>query len=105
MVRSDLNPGQQLAQAVHAALEFFHRHPFIATDWITLSNYLVVVNAPTEDHLHQLIDSASLTDVAAVAMREPDLNDQVTAVALQPGLNARRLCSQLPLALKGISCS
>lgn len=32
--------------------------------------------------------------------KEPDLQDQITAVAFEPGCETRKLCGHLPLALK-----
>lgn len=33
-------------------------------------------------------------------VNEPDLGDEYTAIALQPGEQARELCASLPLALR-----
>ncbi|MEB4918415.1 hypothetical protein RXP95_29890, partial [Pseudomonas aeruginosa] len=33
---------------------------------------------------------------------EPDINNQVTAIAIAPGEAATKLCSSIPLALKGL---
>lgn len=32
--------------------------------------------------------------------REPDLNDELTAIAIEPGRDSKRVCSSYPLALK-----
>jgi hypothetical protein len=32
--------------------------------------------------------------------REPDIDNQVTAIAVEPGEISKKLCSNLPLALK-----
>lgn len=99
-VRADLPPGLQLAQAVHAAFHFHHDHPDLVGPWIVKSNYLVVVAVPDEDALLDLIKEAATRGIARTAVREPDLDDAATAVALEPGRAARRLCAQLPLALR-----
>lgn len=99
-VRADLPPGLQTAQAVHAAFAIFRDFPELVRPWLLRSNYLVVVAVPDEDALLDLIAEASRRGICRAAVREPDLNDEATAVALEPGAPARRLCANLPLALR-----
>lgn len=66
------------------------------------SNFLVIVQVPNEDALHDLISEAHRRGIVHVGVREPDINDEVTAVALEPGLAAQKLCAQLPLALREV---
>lgn len=99
-MRSDLSPGLQLAQAVHAAFQFFAEWPSLARAWTEDSNFLVVVAVPDEAALADLATAAVEEGIVRTIVREPDLDNEITAVALQPGPDARRLCGQLPLALK-----
>lgn len=99
-VRADLPSGMQLAQAVHAAFAFGHEHPQLTKQWTTKSNYLVVVAVPDESALLDLIQAATTRGIERTGVREPDLDDTVTAVTFAPGAEARRLCSNLPLALR-----
>lgn len=99
-VRADLTPGMQLAQAVHTAFQFLHEHPSVVEPWLITSNYLVIVSVPDENALLDLITEASKRGLLRSATREPDLDNEATAIAIQPGPEARRLCAQLPLALK-----
>jgi peptidyl-tRNA hydrolase len=99
-VRADLTPGLQLAQAVHAMAQFAHDHPNEFTPWQTRSNYLVVVAVDNEDELLELIVTISRKGLQRSAVREPDIGNQVTAVAIEPGADAKRICAQYPLALK-----
>lgn len=69
--------------------------------WIIQSNFLVIVSVPDEDALLDLITEASRRGIIRTAVREPDLDNEATAVALAPGDAARKLCANLPLALKG----
>lgn len=68
--------------------------------WIIQSNFLVIVSVPDEDALLDLITEASRRGIIRTAVREPDLDNEATAVALAPGAAARKLCASLPLAMK-----
>lgn len=100
IVRRDLAPGPQLAQAVHSAIQFTQEWPDLAAPWYIDSNYLVVVSVPTEDDLRDLADQAKELGVRYSITQEPDYGDEWTALALQPGETARLLCSCMELALK-----
>lgn len=60
----------------------------------------MVVTAADEAELGEVLERASRADIERVAVREPDLDDALTAVVLEPGDVARRICASLPLALK-----
>ena len=98
--RADLTPGMQMAQSVHAAFHFFADWPTLARSWLIESNFLVIVAVPDEDALASLAGLAVEEGLARTIVREPDLGNAITAVALEPGSTARRLCAELPLALK-----
>jgi peptidyl-tRNA hydrolase len=89
-----------MAQAVHAAFHFLHDHPSVVRPWLLKSNYLVIVSVPNEDALLDLISEAARRGIERTAVREPDIDDEATAVALAPGDAARKLCANLPLALR-----
>lgn len=88
------------AQAVHAAFAFAHEHQQLCDDWLTQSNFLVIVAVPDENALLDLITQAHQRGITRAAVREPDIGDEVTAVCLEPGPAAQRLCANLPLALR-----
>lgn len=89
-----------MAQAVHANSQFFHDWPALANRWHLESNYLVIVAAPNEEALAELAGLAVEEGIIRCITREPDLDNTITAVALEPGATAQRLCAQLPCALK-----
>jgi hypothetical protein len=95
VVRSDIPPGAQLAQAVQAGVAFALHHPEQTRGWHFDSNNLVVLSARDEGHLSEL---AKLAPAAKTEFREPDFGDQLTAVAFDDA--ARRMLSQLPLAMR-----
>jgi len=90
----------QAAQAVHAAFSFAHRYPADTAYWMASSNFLVIVAVGDEDSLIALSGEAIRRGITTVVIREPDCNDEVTAVALTPGKMAQKLCANLPLALR-----
>lgn len=98
--RADLTPGLQMAQSVHAAFHFFADWPSLARSWLIESNFLVVVAVPDELTLAELAARAVEEGIVRTIVREPDLSNEITAIALEPGPIARRLCAELPLALK-----
>lgn len=96
-VRGDLPVGLAAAQAVHAAFSFAERHPSITGPWQRESQYLVIVTVPDEVALIALASNALARNLVVSTWHEPDLDGQATAVALEPGPVARRLCANLPL--------
>lgn len=100
MVRQDLSGGEQLAQAVHAAFKHSQDHPVSTGRWHRGSQYLVILAAADEASLRVLMERATKRGIAHTVWTEPDLHDEVTAVVFEPGQTARRLCSNLPLALR-----
>lgn len=85
---------------MHAAFHFHHDHPDLVKPWILKSNFLVIVSVPDENALLDLIKEAAMRGIVRTAVREPDIDDEATAAAFEPGSKARRLCAELPLALK-----
>lgn len=99
-VRSDLCPGQQLAQSWHAGVDFAVKYPSITQRWHDTSNNVVVVAVPGEAEVMVLESMALTLGLKHHLVVEPDLDNAVTAIALEPGPMAKRLCAQFPLALK-----
>lgn len=78
LVRSDLTPGLQLAQAVHAATAFALRHPASAASTLNV----VVLAVPDEETLLHYADLDFYTRKYGVLFTEPDLDDEATAYAI-----------------------
>ena len=100
LVRSDLTPGQQAVQAAHAAFGFARHHRGIMEEWFDTSEYLVLLQVPDERALKTYALHAINLSIYMHAQVEPDMDDAVTAVALEPGLVTQQLLSELPLALR-----
>lgn len=91
LVRSDLTPGLQLAQAVHAATAFALRHSELAAS----TPNVVVLAVGGEDALYEANTDGTWLGQPGELFIEPDVGDQATAYATVSG-GAR--FSSLPLA-------
>lgn len=82
---------------MHAAFLIAHDHPEFVGPWQRDSQYLVLVSVPDEVALIGVASRALAAGLVVSTFHEPDLADAVTAVALEPGTAARRLCANFPL--------
>ena len=97
VTRRDLPIQYAAVQAGHAAIDFQHQHPEIAKAWQTQSNYLAYLTVKDEQALIALLVKASLRGIKYTIFREPDINNEITAVAFEPSEASRKLTSSLPL--------
>jgi hypothetical protein len=88
-----------MAQATHSAIEFVFSHTETAKIWHETSDYIVILNIDNEEKLKELIDTATTKGIKHSFYREPDFNNQITSVALEPGNDTKKLCRGLKLAL------
>lgn len=100
VTRKDLTPGEQLAQTNHASIQFQHEHPIISKDWLEKSNYIVILAAKDEQDLLRILEKSRMSNLKSSVFVEPDLNGQVTAIAIEPSEMTQKICSNLPLALR-----
>jgi len=100
IVRADLPPGDQAVQSCHAALEFAMGHREKTARWSDRSNYLALLSVPDEAALLRLLERAREERIEASPFYEPDFDNSLTAVALEPGDRSRRLCRNLTLTLR-----
>lgn len=98
VTRADLSTGYQITQTVHATADFLAAHPGAGADWAAKSNSVIVLTVPNEAGLYDLLERAGAKDITTVTFREPDLGDELTAIAFHPGQATRKLLSNLPLA-------
>jgi len=98
IVRSDLKPSQQAVQACHAIAQFQWEHPKTARDWYEKSNTLALLALPNEAALGVMVEKAERLGIPLACFREPDRNNELTAIALGP--RGKNLTRDLPLALQ-----
>lgn len=68
--------------------------------WFNESNYIALLSVPSENDLIHLFKKASSLGVCCSLFREPDIDNEITAIVLEPGKKSKKLCRGLPLALK-----
>ncbi len=100
VVRNDLAPGLQAAQAVHAKELFTHEHSELNAEWYEKSNNIVLLQVPSKEELVALAYRMTTQSIQTSLFREPDLGNEPTAIAVGP--DGARLLSTLPLALRDI---
>lgn len=100
--RRDLSIPYQAVQSAHALVDFQYQHPVEAKEWQTKSNYLVFLTVADEAELIKLITKAIITGVKHTVFREPDIGNQITAVAFEPSDASKRLTSNCPLMGKEV---
>lgn len=93
LVRKDLSPAQQLVQAVHAAHE-----AGIRFGDPSLISSVVVCSVPDEQSLLHSKEALDSQGIRSYVFKEPDVNDQATALASEPLWGSRRKAfSRYPL--------
>lgn len=97
ITRRDLSPAQQAVQAAHAMRQFAHEHPQLDQEWFETSNTLAFLSVRDEAALGVLHRKALDRDIPVAAFREPDRENELTALALGP--SGKKLTKGLPLAL------
>lgn len=98
VVRNDLRPGLQAAQAVHAGFLFASEYPDETKDWHTNSQFVIVLQVPDLMCLTERFNRLPC-GLPRVMFTESDLDDESTAFATL-GIEAGNLLSDLSLALR-----
>ncbi len=74
-----------MLQGCHAAIEFQHEHPEIAKEWNINSKYLIFLSVENEIELQKLLRKIQFKELKYSMFFEPDIGNQLTAIALEPG--------------------
>lgn len=99
VVRDNLTDGQKAVQSSHAAINFCFEYPARAGPWWKDSNYLVQLTCD-ENRINSIIRECEKRDITCTVFREPDLNNDITAISMLSSGEARKLTSNLPLLFK-----
>lgn len=84
ITRQDLSPGQQAVQSAHALQEFNFEYPNLTKQWHSTSNTLALLACGSEAELEILALKAEYKAFPISRFREPDRNNELTAIALGP---------------------
>lgn len=95
-----MSDGYKAVQSAHAAINFTFEHPGRAGPWFKESNYLVLLELSNEKQLKLLINKCEHHQLAYTVFREPDINNQITAIAIEPSPITRKLVQKIPLLFK-----
>ena len=104
IVRRDLEPKYQLAQTLHAGLQFALDYPEEFKKWDKESKSVVCLSVADETELKTIVDRINPQISEHISLfREPDLNDELTSIAIYAPYEVRKKLSSLPSALKEFS--
>jgi hypothetical protein len=78
---------------------FIIEHPEVSNLWYK-DQYLAQLSVENEEELYSLISKLEKNHLRFVVFREPDIENQITAIAIEPSDKTRRLTSSMPLMLK-----
>lgn len=92
-----MSPGYQGCQPLHALAEFAQHYPAKFFTWQVNQKNIVLLSTKDEQSLINLFDKI---EGEKVLFKEPDINDQVTAICFCPTEKDCKATSKLPLALK-----
>lgn len=101
MVDDSLPAGQILSQSVHAAFQFAIQHNKLTIDWFNISNYICILET-NKENLLKIIEKAKELSIPNSIIIEPDLNNEITAIALAPLGISKKICSNFKLALRDV---
>lgn len=97
---SDIHPGAQLAQSSHAMSKFAVEYPVQFKDWYENSQHVACLSIEDEESLIKLVEKLRSRGISVSVFREPDYKYKTTSIAIEACDQARRLTSNLRLALK-----
>lgn len=106
VTRADLRHGSQAAQLVHGMATFAREYPSTFEAWERTDNVVVCITVPDCAALEELaakaeeLSETSENGLAISRFREPDIEDQLTCIVLEPIGVFQEICKGLPLACR-----
>lgn len=82
ITRDDLSPGYKVVQSAHALADFAVRFEHEFKQWQMGSNYLCCLEA-TEFKIQNIMDKLDDLKIKYHVFREPDIENQMTAIAVE----------------------
>lgn len=84
-------------------MEFAAAYPAEWRVWYQTSNSVIVLNCQNERKLYEFAQKLRSKGQKVAEFREPDIGNELTAIAICPGPEVKKLCSGLPLAGKRVN--
>ncbi len=100
ITRADISEGYRAVQSAHAAINFTFEHPGRAGPWWRNSNYLVLLETTDEQSLLNIIEQCEFFELKHSVFREPDIDNQITAIAIEPSPLTQKLVRKIPILFK-----
>lgn len=100
ITRNDLTAAYQAVQSAHVLADAILKFPKDALEWHRVSNTLVMLSVQDEYNLLSVEDKLKEAGMKFVSFREPDIGDELTAIAIMPCEEAKDFCKGFSLALK-----
>lgn len=97
VTRRDLPAGAQAVQSSHALISFIFDFPNKASPWFKESNYLIQKSVEDELELKYLAEQCRNMGLEVSEFREPDIGNELTAIAIEPSSTTNKLVRKLPL--------
>lgn len=85
---------------MHASIELILKHPEESKNWHIQSNHLACLSVKDEETLLALGQKLEFFDIKYAIFREPDMDNQATAIAIEAHDKVKKICGHLPLALR-----
>ena len=82
IVRKDLSTGYKIVQTAHAVADFAKEHSEQFNSWKLGSNYLCCLEA-SEFKIWRIVDTLKDKGVKFTIFREPDIGNEMTAIAVE----------------------
>lgn len=98
VTRNNLSVGYQIAQTAHAVAEFIKQNPEAADRWYEISNSIICLEVEDGAALSALQEDAVRQGLSVTEFREPDLGDEITALAFSPSEKTRKFLSNVRCA-------
>ncbi len=101
ITREDLSPAYQAVQATHAIADFIFEHKDVANVWHNISNYIIILTVKNEADLYAVQNTLRGLNISSITtFKEPDIENELTAIALLPDDKAEAYCRTLKLAFR-----
>jgi hypothetical protein len=80
--------------------DFIFQYKDVANVWHNISNYIIILSVPNEADLYAVQNTLRGLNISLTTFNEPDIGNELTAIALLPNDEAEAYCRKLKLAFR-----